>query len=428
MTKSRNEMILSILGYAQLSIYGNAELEYLNKWSTHLNLDFDLNNLNEQDKKILLYIYFITNPVTQNLINNLKKYRSDISISTRKQRTTFYGQVKGTINWNLTIKERLTTGSLINPLFICNPTKKDYDLPENIILKYLLSKLSEMISFIIKKVSEVKEQKSWITLLKNSSEEINMTLNSPYIKLISNVSKIDTRHLSHLNQNKKIHYKSLLNCYILYNKVFIKKDIESQKTLLLEQALINLNDDKLYEIYILFKLYRLLDTYTINKSFKLLGIAKTNSTVAVYRFKTGILEIRFQTLPKRTQANCKYVSIVNSSRPSDERSQSPRCPDVFLSWKPLSSADTHNIFIELKHSSEKDYFGESVYKAFGYIYDFNITLTDSIKGILVFDSGINPVKTQEFWISDSENFENTILELLKFWNVININTSQETTS
>lgn len=425
MARSRDEMISSILGYAQLSIYGNAELEDLNKWNTHLNLDFELDNLNDHDQKILLFIYFIINPVTQNLINSLKKYRSDISISTRKHQTIYYGQVKGSINWNLTIKERLSTSSLSNPLFVCNPTKKDYDLPENIILKHLLSKLYEMTSYILRRVNDVKEQKSWIHVLKYSAEEINSTLNSPYIKLISNVVKIDNRLLQHLKETKKSHYKLLFNCYTLYKKVFIKKDKEYQESILLERALINLEDDKLYEIYILFKLYRQLDTYTKDKSFKLLGTTKTNSSICIYKFKTGVLEIRFQTLPEITQANCKYVSIVNNARPSDERSQSPRCPDIFLSWKPISEERFHNIFIELKHSSEKDYFGESVYKAFGYIYDFNTTLSDSLKGILIFDSGIIPVKTQEFWLSDTNNFENTILELLKHWNIIITNTHKK---
>lgn len=415
---SRDFMISSICGYSQLNLYSNSEFLRLDDLIPTKDLLFEFNDLSTEHQKLLLYTYYILNPNTQKFISYLRKYRTDISISTKKYQENHYGTVKGSINWNLTIKERLSYGGLSNPLFVCNPTKKQFDLPENILLKYYLMKLKSLITYVLKKSKEVKNDDSWIKILKSSLSEINSTLNMSILSTVSNVDKINFNTVKNLKHSKKTHYKLLLNSYLLYDKVFIKKDEISKKLLFLENTLINLDNDKLYEIYILFTIFKSLDRYTNVKTFSLLGYNKINEPIASYTFNGGVLEIRFQTLPNNFKENSEYVRFMNASKLNDTKSQTPRVPDLFLSWIPKCNTYQHDLFIELKHSCELDYFGKSVYKAFGYIYDYSSSLTHSPKGILVFDGDIKPSDSDDLFICKTSDFNIKLEKLLSNWGII----------
>lgn len=415
---SRDFMISSICGYSQLNLYSNSEFLKLDDLIPNKDILFELNNLSIEHQKILLYTYYILNPSTQKFISYLKKYRSDIYISSKKYQESHYGTVKGNINWTLTIKERLGSGGLFNPLFVCNPTKKQFDIPENILLKYYLIKLKGLITYILKKSNDVKNNDSWIKILKSSLSEINSTLNISVLSTVSNVNKINFSTVKNLRHSKKTHYKTLLDSYLLYDKIFIKKDDISIKLLLLENSLISLDNDKLYEIYILFNIFKSLDKHTNIKSFSLLGHNKSNEPIASYTFNEGTLEIRFQTLPYNFKENSEYVRFMNACKLNDTKSQTPRVPDLFLSWIPKCNTYQHDLFIELKHSCEQDYFGKSVYKAFGYIYDYSNSLTHSPKGILVFDGDIKPSDSDDLFICKTSDFNIKLEKLLSNWGII----------
>lgn len=408
-------MIPEVLGYSHLMLYGNSVAYPL---MDHFNLEFNLQDVDIKHREVLIKVYFLLDPAVQDLLRMSIDYLMNMSITTKKYTTVNYANVNASIDWNDTIKARLQKGGLNNPIYICKPNRKDFNRAENLVMKYLLLNIRDIIiSFLsIDKNSEfdteeIKEinDKSWKGILKENLNSINTVLFNHQFKNVTSLKVINNHHIKQLELSKNKYSNLILKVYNLYSNLFITQNEQVQKNVLLKKALVNCDDDKLFELYCLIKLYRFLDSISIEKKYRVAGYTKTEECVAEYRFETGIMEIRFQTLPSRVKNSSKYMCTCKAAL---QTKQIHRAPDIFLTWIENDSSNYIDTFIEVKHSNNKEYFRDSIYKIFGYLYDFGNVLNFSPKGILVFDSGIKVVKEDEYWIIDTDNFETYLEELL----------------
>jgi hypothetical protein len=128
----------------------------------------------------------------QNLPDRLKRVKTTV-----KPRTEIYeGEVRGRIKWNETIQFQNNNNSGI-PSFVCDRIERDYDIPENIILKKTISIIHDIIEFDLKEAIESQYSwlNKWIKEEQLRSVITSLFLKNIYLKRISKDQDIITEQM-----------------------------------------------------------------------------------------------------------------------------------------------------------------------------------------------------------------------------------------
>ncbi|MCA9970785.1 MAG: hypothetical protein KC425_11255 [Anaerolineales bacterium] len=101
--------------------------------------------LQADDARALRAAYFLADSRPE---TDLLRFASDtlplllrqLQRTTRRERVTYQGQVRGRVDWPATAKARLQNE--VNPaLYVCRPPLRDDDTPQNQLLKFLLARI-----------------------------------------------------------------------------------------------------------------------------------------------------------------------------------------------------------------------------------------------------------------------------------------------
>lgn len=325
------------------------------------------------------------------MINIIPSLMRNLSHSTQKEIYECRGIIRGRVDWNLTFKERYGRGYNDPSLFLCKPASKMYDLPENQLLKFLLwkiRKLSENIGILTDIPDEVLEEeqiKNWSKLIAKRYLKAKKALKSIYFQDIYIPRIIKPKHVQKTKNNRNKLYRSVANCYDLYKRLFIDKEKDSLKQLIEKQILEPLDNDKLFEIFILFKILEEFENKDGNLEFGLLKSKK--GQIAQYIDEKKIINIFYQQTPPIFYYNSEYKEILECY----DLKTSLRRPDIVLE---IESEDSRFLIIEIKRTENKKYILESVYKVLGYISDFKIQNQGNPNAILVVWDKISILKQE----------------------------------
>lgn len=91
------------------------------------------------DFESLVQLHFVLRPDVVDFVETLPAQLRRVKTQTRNVASTRRGQVDGRINWTATIRERHSRAPGDRSLFVCENRTEEYDIPENIVLKRLLS-------------------------------------------------------------------------------------------------------------------------------------------------------------------------------------------------------------------------------------------------------------------------------------------------
>ncbi|WP_436931010.1 hypothetical protein [Halosimplex halobium] len=92
-----------------------------------------------EDYELLLDLHFILQEDVLEFVRALPKRLRSVRTETETVSKTRRGGVDGHIDWNATVKKRYTESPRDASLFVCTNRSEDYDIPENVVLKHLLS-------------------------------------------------------------------------------------------------------------------------------------------------------------------------------------------------------------------------------------------------------------------------------------------------
>lgn len=92
-----------------------------------------------EDYRLLLDLHFILNEDVVDFVRKLPKRLRSISTETKTVSRTRRGTVDGHINWGSTMKKRYSQNPSDSSIFVCDNRSEDYDTPENIVLKQVIS-------------------------------------------------------------------------------------------------------------------------------------------------------------------------------------------------------------------------------------------------------------------------------------------------
>ena len=113
-----------------------------------------------EDYELLLDLHFILKPNVVEFVDQLSQRLRNVRTETKTVARTQRGGINGHINWGSTVKARYSTNPNDRSLFVTENRSEDYNIPENIVLKRLLSiiytTLEECEAYL-------KEEYEWVT-------------------------------------------------------------------------------------------------------------------------------------------------------------------------------------------------------------------------------------------------------------------------
>lgn len=355
----------------------------------------NLTGLTTEDIELLKKVHFLISDEVNELVSEIPHLMRNLAHSTQRNVVRTRGIVKGRIDWNYTYKERYAQGFNDKTLFMCRPASKMYDLPENQLLKFILSKVhqfSDNIKFLSKISSEninPDDLRSWGEKIILNDLVVKKTLKHVLFHNITSNQFIRSKSLQRTSNHRNPSYKKVASCYKLYYNLFINKEPEILKSLIQKQILTPLSDDRLFELYVLFKI---LDNYEPER-LKVRLLTYDEKYTAKYELDNKKVFIYYQKSAPGFGSESKYKNIFDAY----SLDVSLRLPDIILRIE----EDEHDSFIlvEVKRTSSRNYTVDSVYKVLGYLNDFEKSFENrkDPKAVLVVWSGIEPTKPDEIF-------------------------------
>lgn len=372
-------VILEDIGeFLQLYLFkGNVSLN-----STEIENLFELSH---DDLNILKAVHFLISDEVRNLVGILPRLVRNLAHSTQRKTTIMKGNVRGSINWNMTVKERYSGGFDDKSLFVCNQPSKYYDLEENQVLKFLLNKIKYLKQTYLNFISpetfdfeKINQNTDWYTVINDTYEITKLILKKVYFRDISEL-KIKSKHIRKCIKNRNLHYHYVAKAYMLYEDLFVNDNREALIKLINERVIKTANPNKLYEIYVFYNLVKSLPGVHEKK---LLYSGNNYSTTSLL---DGLeITVHYQKTPDSLKEVSQYLEIIKNY----EISGKTRSPDIIIEFK--KDNETYYRLVEVKNSSSPNYIRESLYKVMGYYKDFkgvceleNFNLTEKYSVVLV---------------------------------------------
>lgn len=145
------------------------------------------------------------------------------------------------------------------------------------------------------------------------------------------------------------------------------------------------SDDDLFELYVLVLTLDLLaEEVGLGEPVEYGLVTRGRGYVALFQKEDLTVRVFFDQTPSAIlKLKPRYAGVVNAHR---GLTGGQRRPDIML----VSNVgnDQRIVLIEMKKSSDGRYLSDSVYKVFGYLYDFGHQIADKLRAVLVVPTGV----------------------------------------
>ena len=415
--------------------YISEMIEYLYIYLYKGNISFKsediihLFNLSKEELTTLKAVHFLLSCEIRKLFINMPHLLRNLAHSTNREDVEYRGIIRGNINWNKTIKTRISQGFNDSSLFVCSPPLKHYDLDENKILKFLLREIvslfEDSLDFINSKESNLDFSKlynineSWHDLADYIYQQSIITLRNVYLNDVEDVEDISAFALDKAFTHRNPLYHDVAKAYELYEKLFIMDDLECLKELIEKQVLAVSDNDTLYELYIFAKMIKYLEEVSLDNSFEISIYYKDHNNPVVGKLNDGNeVKIWYQNVPQTFSDNSLYLKLTQDKKYGFKTAV--RRPDLIV--EVIKEGISYFRIVEVKNSSKDKYMRNSFYKILGYCRDFKgVNFTNSIPFVLVDWNGSEISKDDENIIFNQEKiivlnkreFEKNIMKLFE---------------
>lgn len=209
-----------------------------------------------EDYELLLDLHFVLKPNVVEFVRHLSKRLRNIRTETQTVSRTQRGTVDGHVNWGATVKERQTRNPTDGSLFVCDNRSEDYDIPENIVLKKLLSvihrTLREAADFLKGEYAWVRETwKGDETLIDDLRRVVDRNVHVRRIRDPDTYEPTE-RMLTTAAQSRQVIYREAAALLRTRKRLF-DGDADEIRTLLNETAITPDDEHALFELFVLFR-------------------------------------------------------------------------------------------------------------------------------------------------------------------------------
>lgn len=297
---------------------------------------------------------------------------------------------RGKIQWPATVRER-TAGRIDRASFIVDRPVASVDLPENQLLKWYLVEISQLVHHVERELGGVRHLPPPIRSIKLAS---NRVLRAAVIREVASVPHPTPRMAGRAERSRNALYGRLCDRAFSYRDAVGEGDWETRIRLLADGWFLPIEDDRLFELFVLTWVLEVLQSelgFELVGSYGLLRPGRSGP-VAEFEGRGRRIKIYFDQSPtKIVGVESEYRRVI-SAYDGLPRVSSPR-PDLTLVAE--HGGPEGPLILEVKDSEDDRYMRSSVYKVLAYLRDFAElwpTGSDQApKAMLVFPGKISPV-------------------------------------
>jgi len=371
--------------YLWLYVLPNASIKELQ------NAVQNLTKLENREIDLLATVHFLLSNEVKTFVETVPRILRRLSHSSQKEIVKSRGVVRGKIDWNLTIKERCAQG-YDQTIFVCMPPSRIFNLPENQLLKFVLTQIKRLIEEtahlprVEEKNIRAEELKIWIDRLSWLKFHVNNALKHTHLKGVDLPKQVSERMIRRSRTARNKDYELVADSYSLHRQIMQELDIEVLEQLIEKRILEPLERDTLYELFVLFEV---IDSMNKIGKLKELNLIRSGAElIGTFKVRGQTVRVYFQRI-KGLLERSKYKQIFEDY----DLDVSLRRPDIILHVEEQNKL----LIIEVKRTKDKKYIVDSVYKVLGYIADFeeHFAQKQKLRGVLVVWSNIKRLRKTE---------------------------------
>ena len=351
---------------------------------------FDETGLNIQDFDRLLRIRFALSEQVQNYIEHLHERLRRIRTETSTQREQTRGEVRGSVDWGQTIRQRYAQNPDDRSRFITRTPQTEYQLPENVLVKKLLAIIATTARSELVDIDYQWRRDKWDD--GDIREYLRRYERNVHLDRINAgaETRITARELDQARQSRQSLYYEAYDLYRLFEQLQ-QRDFESEAaSKLLFDTLVLPKTSTLFEIAVVFAL---LNRFQETSEVSLQSIERGSSAIAtmtdnnwehrIYHDNTGRLRF-YESVP---DSEVPYLQRNQTALDRHMRAMGQSTLRPLYSGRPDIVVETyrqgktkappeHVLLGEIKHTNQKSTLSDGIYEIMRYL-EFARPDTDS---------------------------------------------------
>ena len=346
-----------------------------------------------QDLETIFKIHFVLSDEVVNFIKQLPRRVRRIKTERQKEVVQRRGEVRGKIDWSKTTREQASTQD--SSIFVCQNPSKNYDVPENLVLKKLLSIIYSVLENELKE--PIEENYEWLKGLRNEGELItrlkNIYTKNVHVNRIKSPEeyKVTDRDIFKAQNSRKDLYKEAAQLFCKYRRLLRGDYTEEELENLLNKTLILPGDTPtLFELYSVFGVLKKIESEE-GKKFELKKMNKDSDEIAVFENEEENLEVlvyhdstggeafferleelrenksEIEFLERFRRANIEHADITKNLLDEESKSLYGGRPDILVEYR--KNGELEELLIgEVKYSGGKQTFKKGLKELIEYLY------------------------------------------------------------
>ncbi len=294
--------------------------------------------------------------------------------------------LRGNPLWDRTISQRIS-GQLRPAHFVSRTAHRSFDLPENRAIAWLVANLGEAVSVVEKRTGTIAMHAS----LERIRAACVLAERHHWFGDIQAPTVLTSEMTRAVKRHRQIGYR-LAAKLIERRRELSARPGDAWWYAILALLAVNwlepINDDDLFELFVLALTIEIISVdLAFGDPIEFGLVAAHRGHIALFQ-KDGVsIRVFFDQSPTSAiGAPDEYTGVV---RDHFGVTGNARRPDILVVADNGTSQQT--AFLEVKRSTDGRYISDSIYKCFGYLFDYRALVTEgSLSGLLVVPEGITP--------------------------------------
>lgn len=274
--------------------------------------------------------------------------------------------LRGVVRWDLT-KVARANRTLPSARYISNIQRRGYSTPENLLLVWLLRDLEYAVARVGKRIGSSKLH----PILKSIRDGCQVALRNEALSRIEVVRSI-SQHMIHAARHSRHEGYRMAAALVLLRQRVQEKSKVAQWALALELLKTNwlepVSDNDLFEIFALSTTLSVLaEEIGLGEPTRYGLLGSALEPAATFTNADSVVVVYFNRTPNRlVGTEGRYLGVMKAY---NEIGGYDRRPDILIQLK-NNIGETKSFIIEVKNAESRSYVRESIYKVFGYLYDY----------------------------------------------------------
>ena len=375
----------------------------------------DLDDRFEEYEKLMDF-HFVLRDEIVDLVRNLDSELRSIKTETEKESRISNGCLDGRINWSSTIKQRYSRNPNNSALFVVDNRTQDYSIDENIVLKKLLSIIYNTLDDCEEFFERNHEwSEKWTEKHGDLVQEMkNIFERNVHIERIRDPEEYEPteRMLNTAENSRNKLYRDSARFLRMRERIF-SGDEEEIRDLLEKTAITPDDEDRIMELFVLFKFISSIENIEGGQNFQLNTISRGAQRIAsmelgdkeirIYHDSSAKkdLDIEFKYDPKQHIKHENGEPVRDLTRPEKvEREARDTIENYFGKTTSKHTGRPDVILVEIiDESGKRDYFITEVKNSTN-----ENTVRRGIKEALEYLAFLRDLKNEEFIYDDEDPF------------------------